>query len=93
MANAIKTTFTKMIEEEKIQLTLDKEEAKALFDVLSLIGGYSGTTRRKYIDSIFSALHELDDDFVLKPNTTGPYIPDISGTISFNERKTKKEEK
>ena len=66
-----------------IKLELSYEEAQAVQDVLGLVGGSPMTTRRRYIDSVYSALSGVgvvsrgcQDDYVAE-------YDDRDGRISF----------
>jgi hypothetical protein len=45
---------------EEITLILSKEEAQVILDVSSKVGGTPESTRRRFADSISSALHKVD---------------------------------
>ena len=51
-----KAEKVQVVQVKGIKLELSVEEAQALQDVLGLVGGSPSTTRRRFIDPIYSAL-------------------------------------
>lgn len=56
--NTIKEPVTTYINKDVIILTLSEEEARFLQDIMNTIGGDREKSRRKYEESITSALRE-----------------------------------
>jgi hypothetical protein len=66
------TTITKTVTE--IQVTLSPEETQFLADVLARLSGKTSISRRKYADSILTALRSEGRDYNYK-------VPDLEGSI------------
>ena len=65
--------------EPEVQLTLSKDEAQTLVDVISLAGG-SSTTRRKYADNIMDALGEVGYRYAMSAYSEGG---DLKGSAVY----------
>lgn len=87
MATAQKTK-TVEVEEPVITLTMSKDEAETLRDVLGRVGGNPNTTRRKHAFEVLVALTEVIGASVAEPEDL-PYdrehAPLGSNTTYFKE--------
>lgn len=83
-------TKTVEVEEEQIALTMSKDEAETLRDVLGRVGGNLNTTRRKHAREVLVALTGVLGASVAEPEDL-PYdrkhAPSDSNTIYFKEVK------
>jgi hypothetical protein len=86
VATAIRTTEpvekTITVEEERYTLTLNKDEARALYDVLRRVGGNPDRSRRGHAEAVYSPLSEALG--LARSYVPGPH--DLSGSLAFHER-------
>jgi hypothetical protein len=68
--------------EPEVQLTLSKDEAQTLVDVISLAGGNPSTTRRKYAQNIMDAMRKVGYVYIMDA-----YEKELKGSqIYFHEK-------
>lgn len=79
MAKAEKVPVTQPVP-FNVVLTLSREEAEAVIDVLGMVGGPPKVTRRKYTDAVYYALAPLVGTSIDRGT-----MHDKDGSISFNK--------
>lgn len=72
------------VQETVVQLSLNKDEAQFLYDLMQKVGGCESTSRRKHAEAIDQALKGMkgvvDSDYYRKP---GDFSPNYANTIYF----------
>lgn len=60
----------------KVEMTLTKDEAKTIYDILSRVGGCPTNSRRRFTDSLHGELHKVFGQW---------FTGDIDGSIRFEK--------